>query len=148
MVQKIIYKDQLRNIRSLLFHFLKVRMFWMKNTNMNPNNYTNKKTNPSWKPFEKFKCSWSTYSPDRSKLAHLTVFSVLGQNFKSSSFPTKLFSEWRMLLRPMTKLQSQNRNKENQWAVGFFLLGVVFLFFPRSWWLSQTFVWITQNTFY
>ena len=89
MVQKIIYKDQLRNIRSLLFHFLKVRMFWMKNTNTNQNNYKNKKTNPSWKPFEKFKCSWSTYSPDCLKLGHLTVFSALEQNFKGSSFPKK-----------------------------------------------------------
>ena len=89
MVQKMIYKDQLRNIRILLFHFLKVRMFSMKNTNTNPNNYTNKKTNPSWKPFEKFKCSLSTYSPDCLKLGHLTVFSALEQNFKSSSFPKK-----------------------------------------------------------
>ena len=50
MVQKMIYKDQLRNIRSLLFHFLKVRMFWMKNTNTNPNNYTNKKQTPIENP--------------------------------------------------------------------------------------------------
>ena len=118
--KKIIYKDQLRNIRRLLFHFLKVRMFWFKNTNTNPNHYTNKKINPSWKLFEKFRCSWSTYSPDCSKLDHLTVFSVLGQNFKSSSFPTKLFPERRMLLRPMTKLQSQ-KNKENQRAMFLYL---------------------------
>ena len=126
MVQKIIYKDQLRNIRRLLFHFLKVRMFWFKNTNTNPNHYTNKKINPSWKLFEKFRCSWSTYSPDCSKLDRLTVFSVLGQNFKSSSFPTKLFPERRMLLRPMTKLQSQ-KNKENQRAMFLYLKDYFFV---------------------